>query len=191
MSGLTTYQHRPMEQSGLMGTGTRTGVITLLSGELVSIIADTRWMMLAIFLCVIADFRFGWGESSKRFKMAKKKGDKIVMAQYKWRTSRALRRSVNKLIDYIMWVSIGVFIGMALLRPIGIDYMMGGVVATSIAVGCEAKSIIGHFFWLHGVRIEEKSIKGFFKAFVIAFAKRKNRDIGEAIEAGFDETDKK
>lgn len=180
-----------MERCGLMGTGTRTGVITLLSGELVSIIADTRWMMLAIFLCVIADFRFGWGESSKRFKMAKKKGDKIVMAQYKWRTSRALRRSVNKLIDYIMWVSIGVFIGMALLRPIGIDYMMGGVVATSIAVGCEAKSIIGHFFWLHGVRIEEKSIKGFFKAFVIAFAKRKNRDIGEAIEAGFDETDKK
>ena len=174
-----------------MGTGTRTGVITLLSGELVSIIADTRWMMLAIFLCVIADFRFGWGESSKRFKMAKKKGDKIVMAQYKWRTSRALRRSVNKLIDYIMWVSIGVFIGMALLRPIGIDYMMGGVVATSIAVGCEAKSIIGHFFWLHGVRIEEKSIKGFFKAFVIAFAKRKNKDIGEALEEGFNNNDKK
>lgn len=180
-----------MERCGLMGTGTRTGVITLLSGELVSIIADTRWMMLAIFLCVIADFRFGWGESSKRFNMAKKKGDKIVMAQYKWRTSRALRRSVNKLIDYIMWVSIGVFIGMALLRPIGIDYMMGGVVATSIAVGCEAKSIIGHFFWLHGVVIEQKTVKGFLKAFVIAFAKRKNRDIGEAIEAGFEETDKK
>ena len=180
-----------MEQCGLMGTGTRTGVITLLSGELVSIISDTRWMMLAIFLCVIADFRFGWGESSKRFKMAKKKGDKIVMAQYKWRTSRALRRSVNKLMDYIMWVSIGVFIGMALLKPIGIDYMMGGVVATFVAVFCEAKSICGHFFWLHGVRIEEKSIKGFFKAFVIAFAKRKNKDIGEAIEAGFEETDKK
>lgn len=180
-----------MEQSGLMGTGTRTGVITLLSGELVSIIADTRWMMLAIFLCVIADFRFGWGESSKRFNMAKKKGDKIVMAQYKWRTSRALRRSVNKLIDYIMWVSIGVFIGMALLKPIGVDYMMGGVVATSIAVGCEAKSIIGHFFWLHGVRIEEKSIKGFFKAFAIAFAKRKNKDIGEALEEGFNNNDKK
>lgn len=174
-----------------MGTGTRTGVITLLSGELVSIIADTRWMMLAIFLCVIADFRFGWGESSKRFNMAKKKGDKIVMSQYKWRTSRALRRSVNKLIDYIMWVSIGVFIGMALLKPIGVDYMMGGVVATSIAVGCEAKSIIGHFFWLHGVRIEEKSIKGFFKAFAIAFAKRKNKDIGEALEEGFNNNDKK
>lgn len=180
-----------MEQSGLMGTGTRTGVITLLSGELVSIIADTRWMMLAIFLCVIADFRFGWGESSKRFNMAKKKGDKIVMAQYKWRTSRALRRSVNKLIDYIMWVSIGVFIGMALLKPIGVDYMMGGVVATSIAVGCEAKSIIGHFFWLHGVRIEEKSIKGFFRAFIVAFAKRKNKDIGEALEEGFNNNDKK
>lgn len=93
--------------------------------------------------------------------------------------------------DYIMWVSIGVFIGMALLKPIGIDYMIGGVVATFVAVFCEAKSIIGHFFWLHGVVIEQKTIKGFLKAVVIAFAKRKNRDIGEALEAGFDETDKK
>lgn len=179
------------EQDIYMNSGTRMFTFAMMGNELVAVIYDARWFLATILLCVLADFRFGWGESSKRFNMAKKKGDKIVMSQYKWRTSRALRRSVNKLMDYIMWVSIGVFIGMALLKPIGIDYMMGGVVATFVAVFCEAKSIIGHFFWLHGIVIEQKTIKGFLKAVVIAFAKRKNRDIGEALEAGFDETDKK
>lgn len=180
-----------IEQEVYMNSGTRMFTFAMMGNELVTVIYDSRWFLATILLCVLADFRYGWGESSKRFNMAKKKGDKIVMSQYKWRTSRALRRSVNKLMDYIMWVSIGVFIGMALLKPIGIDYMMGGVVATFVAVFCEAKSIIGHFFWLHGVRIEEKSIKGFFKAFVIAFAKRKNKDIGEALEEGFNNNDKK
>lgn len=179
------------EQDVYMNSGTRMFTFAMMGNELVTVIYDSRWLLATILLCVIADFRFGWGESSKRYNRAREKNDKIVMAQYKWRTSRAIRRTINKLMDYIMWVSIGAFIGMALLKPIGVDYMMGGVVATFIAVGCEAKSFCGHFFWLHGVKIEEKSIKGFFKAFVIAFAKRKNKDIGEAIEAGFEETDKK
>lgn len=180
-----------IEQEVYMNSGTRMFTFAMMGNELVTVIYDSRWLLATILLCVIADFRFGWGESSKRYNRAREKNDKIVMAQYKWRTSIAIRRTINKLMDYIMWVSIGSFIGMALLKPIGVDYMMGGVVATFIAVGCEAKSFCGHFFWLHGVRIEEKSIKGFFKAFVIAFAKSKNKDIGEAIEAGFDETDKK
>lgn len=179
------------EQDIYMNSGTRMFTFAMMGNELVAVIYDARWFLATLVLCVLADFRYGWGESSKRFNMAKKKGDKIVMSQYKWRTSRAIRRSINKLMDYIMWVSIGSFIGMALLKPIGVDYMMGGFVATCIAVGCEAKSFFGHFFWLHGVRIEEKSIKGFFRAFVVAFAKRKNKDIGEALAAGFDEIDKK
>ena len=60
--------------------------------------------------------------------------------------------------------------------------MMGGVAATAVAVGCEAKSFIGHFFYLHGIRIEQKGVTGFLKAFVVAFAKRKDADVGEALE---------
>lgn len=178
------------EQEVYMNSGTRMFTFAMMGNELVTVIYDSRWLLATILLCVIADFRFGWGESSKRYNRAKEKGDKLVMAQYKWRTSRAIRRTINKLMDYIMWVSIGAFIGMALLKPIGVDYMMGGVVATFIAVGCEAKSFCGHFFWLHGVRMEEKSIKGFFRAFVVAFAKRKNEDLGEALEEGFNNNDK-
>lgn len=173
-----------------MNTGTRAMVTALMGNELTLIIYDARWLLVVLVVCVAADFRYGWGESHKRYNRAKEKGDKIVMAQYKWRTSRAVRRTVNKLIDYVIWISIGVFIGMALLKPFGIDYMVGGVTATAVATACEAKSFCGHFFYLHGIRIEEKSVKGFLRAFVIAFAKRKDADIGEALEEGLNNNDK-
>ena len=178
------------EQEISMNSGTRILTFAMMGNELVAIIYDARWLLTAILICVLADFRYGWGESSKRYSRAKAKGDKIVMAQYRWRTSRALRRTVNKLMDYIMWVSIGICVGMALFKPIGIDYMIGGVIATAVAIFCEAKSFCGHFFWLHGIKIEEKSVKGFLKAFVVAFAKRKSADIGEALEQGFNSNDK-
>ena len=177
-------------ETNVMETGTRAVSMTLFGSEMINVISDARWMLLAITICVMADFRYGWGESSKRYKRAKEKGDKIVMEQYKWRTSRAMRRTVNKLIDYFMWVTLGMFFGWAILKPLGVDHIMGGVVATAVAIACEAKSFCGHFFYLHGIKIEEKSVKGFLRAFVVAFAKRKNEDLGEALEEGFNNNDK-
>ena len=162
------------DHDSVMETGTRAVGISLFGSELVSVMTDARWMLLAITICVMADFRYGWGESSKRYKRAKEKGDKIVMAQYKWR----------------MWVTLGMFFGWAILKPLGVDHVMGGVVATTVAIACEAKSFCGHFFYLHGIKIEEKSVKGFLRAFVVAFAKRKNEDLGEALEEGFNSNDK-
>ena len=162
-------------------TGTRF-IGGIMSVEMLSVLDDMRWMLLLIALCVIADFRYGWGESSKRYKEAKDAGDKILMMQYAWRTSRAVRRSCNKTIDYLIWVVVGMAIGMAILEPVGINHIFGGVAATAIAVMCEAKSFFGHFFYLHGVTYDEKSIVGFFKAFIVALAKKKNEDIGEALE---------
>lgn len=162
----------------------------IMSVEMLSVLDDMRWMLLLIALCVVADFRYGWGESSKRYKEAKNAGDKILMMQYAWRTSRALRRTVNKLIDYIVWTVVGMAIGMAILEPVGINHIFGGVAATAIAVMCEAKSFFGHFFYLHGVTYDEKSIAGFFKAFIVALAKKKNEDVGEAIEQGFKDANK-
>ena len=171
-------------------TGTRVLTFSLFGSELAGVISDSRWLLLAIFLCVVADFRYGWGESHRRFERARAKGDKVVMSQYKWRTSRAVRRTVNKLVDYIMWICVGMAVGMAVLAPLGADYRLGGTCAAAVAIACEAKSFIGHFFYLHGIRIEEKSVKGFVKAFVVAFAKKKDKDIGEALEEGFNEMGK-
>ena len=174
----------------VMETGTRAFSIVAFGSELSEIITDARWMLLAIGVCVVADFRYGWGESSKQYKRAKDTGDKTAMLHYKWRTSRAIRRTVNKLIDYTVWVALGMTLGFAILKPLGVDYLTGGVIATAVAIACEAKSICGHFFYLHGVDIKEKTIRGFIKAFVVAFAKRKNTDIGEALEDAFDDNAK-
>ena len=179
------------EQDIYMNSGTRMFTFAMMGNELVAVIYDARWFLATLVLCVLADFRYGWGESSKRYALAKEKGNEILMAQYKWRTSRALRRSVNKMIDYIIWLAVGMIVGIAIIKPLGVDYISGVLVATTLAVGCELKSIVGHLMFLHGVVLEQKTIKGFLKAFVIALAKRKNRDVGEAIEEGFNEIEGK
>jgi len=163
----------------------------LLSAEMIAVFNDMRWMLLVVALCVIADFRYGWGESSRRYSEAQKEGDKILMVQYKWRTSRAIRRTVNKLIDYIIWIVVGMAIGMAILENVGVSHIFGGVVATAIAVMCEAKSFFGHFFYLHGVNVEQKTITGFIKAIVVALAKSKNEAFGEALEDGLEKEEEK
>lgn len=173
----------------MMNTGTR-AICSVVSSEMIAVVTDARWMMLAVIVCVVADFRYGWGESSKRYALAKQKGDEYMMAHYKWRTSRAVRRSVNKLIDYFIWILLGMIIGISVLKPLGMDYILGGVAATIVAAGCELKSIVGHFMFLHGVTIEQKTINGFFKAFIVAFARRKNRDVGDALEEGLNDIDK-
>ena len=80
---------------------------------------------------------------------------------------------------------------MAILPRLGIDYTFGGICASIIAIMCEGKSIIGHFIYLHGVNIEERTIKGFIKAFIVSLAKRKSEAIGDAIESGFNRIEDK
>lgn len=98
-----------------------------------------------------------------------------------------MRRTINKAIDYLMWLAIGVVFGMSLLEPVGIAHIYGAVAAMCVAWLCELKSIIGHFFYLRGVSVEKKTVNGFFKAFAIALAKRKDEDVGEALKEAFDE----
>lgn len=173
-----------------METGTKLGFIALVESEMVSILTDARWMLLLILLCVIADFRFGWGESHKRYNEAKKIGNDVLMDKYKWHTSRAWRRTMNKLMDYVVWVTMGMIMGMVALKPFGLEYTYGGLAATLIIVlMCELPSAFGHFFYLHGVQVEKKTISGFIKALVVAFAKRKDEDVGEALEDAFEKTE--
>lgn len=175
---------------GLGNTGTRLLGTTALGAELVTVIWDSRWMLLAIAVCIVADFRYGWGESSKRYSEAAKAGNKTLAAQYKWRTSRAVRRSVNKMVDYLVWIAVGMAIGMAVLPYLGVNYAWGGAAASALAIFCEAKSFVGHFLYLHGVEVKTTSITAFIKAFCVALAKRKSPDVGEAMEEGFNKVGK-
>lgn len=166
----------------MAGTGTRGVGLLATGGEIVLMISESKYAILLLILLICADFRYGWGESNKRYLLAKAVGDKRRMDLHRWRTSRALRRSFNKLADYIIIMAVGMAIGMALLEPIGISHIFGAYGACLALSVCEIISVLGHFFYLHGVRVEKKTVVGFIKAFVIALAKRKSQDVGEALE---------
>lgn len=174
-----------------MGTGTRGVTFVVFGGEIGAMLLDMRWGLMLLILLVVADFRYGWGESAKRYKQAKKEKNEILMEHYRWHTSRAVRRTLNKLADYIVIMLMCGAIGMAIFEPIGLDHIYGAWIGAVIACVCEIVSIFGHFFYLHGVHVETKTIKGFFKALVVAFAKRKDPDVGKSLQEAFDKTDGK
>lgn len=168
-------------------TTTKTVWLALLIGELQELIWDSRWLLLAIVLCIAADFRYGWGECNKRYLQAVADGNKTLMDKYKWRGSRAWRRTVNKFFDYLMWVIVGMVVGKAILSEVGVDYTYGGIAMAGVAIVCEAASFFGHFFYLHGVQVESKTVAGFFRALAVALIKKKSEDVGEAVETALNE----
>ncbi len=169
-------------------TGTRF-LGTLLTAEMVAVVTDMRWMLLLVAVLVVADFHFGRAENNKRWHEAHKQGDTLMASQYQWRTSRAIRRTVNKTIDYLIWIVVGMAIGMAVLEPMGVEHELGGVAATSVIVFCECKSLFGHFFYLHGVVMERKTMRSFIRAVIVAIVRKRNPDLGDAVREGFEKAD--
>ena len=49
------------EQDLYMNSGTRMFTFAMMGNELVAVIYDARWFLATILLCVLADFRYGWG----------------------------------------------------------------------------------------------------------------------------------
>lgn len=177
-------------ESSLAHAGTRTVSLTFMGSELVNIIYDVRWMLLAVVVCIIVDFRLGWRESQEHYAEAKEKNDPIMLMKYGWHPSRAMRKSIQKLLDYFCFICFGVVVGMAVIQPLGYPYIFGGVAACAVAILCETCSIFGHFFYLHGINIESHTVTGFLKGLAIGFAKSKSPDIGEGLERGFKEAEK-
>lgn len=171
-------------------TGTRATGILLFGGELSTMLFDMRWMLLLIGVLIIADYRLGCEESKIHYLDAKAKGNELLCEQNKFRRSRARRKTANKFIDYMIYMIVGISFGKALLPQLHLDYIWGGWVATAIiAILIELPSSLGHFFYVRGVVVKKKTIKGFLKAFFVALVKKKSDDVGDALEQGFKATE--
>ena len=88
----------------------------LINGSLVSylswaadFISPIRWFLLAAFALVLADLKFG-------IEAARHRGETI-------RKSRAIRRSANKIIDYLCWILVATSFGEAFGTPFGIPIL--------------------------------------------------------------------
>ena len=177
-------------------TGTRAAGVTIFYSEITQMIVDSRWILVAVILFCVFDFRLGCKESEKRKEAADKAGNTLLSEFYRFHLSRAIRRSASKFVDYVLLMMVAESFGAAFLPYIGVPYIYGAWAGGLIACGCELSSAGGHFLFIHGVQVEKKNAKGyalaFVKALAVAFARQKGGDqIGEAVEEAFNEAENK
>lgn len=133
-----------MQERNIIGSATATVIAPIV--DFYTSLAP--FIILAVVL-IITDCVFG-------VKVSKKRGVEI-------RRSRMLRRSINKLVDYICWITLagmmGIAFGSALHVPV-LSYVMFVVV-----VGIELTSIFNNYFEYKGLHLHINVFKFFSKLF--------------------------
>lgn len=92
------------------------------------------YILLAIVL-IIADTRFGVEASKKRGET--------------FRASRMMRRAINKLVDYICWITLAGVIGSAFGEVLGIPILSGLILLVIYCI--ELTSCFNNYFEFRGV----------------------------------------
>ena len=101
------------------------------------ILSPIRWFLLAAFALVLADLKFG-------IEAARHRGETI-------RKSRAIRRSANKIIDYLCWILVATSFGEAFGTPFGIPILPALVLL--VVYGCEINSCFNNYFEARGSKL--------------------------------------
>lgn len=159
--------------SAVVGIG-GAGIATLFGTELISVLFSLRWVILFIVILVVTDF---WSGLTASVKVRKED----------FRLSRALRRTIVKFLEYINFIVFGLLLAKACLEPFGIGTdITGGAIGAACALLIEFDSIYGHICDLHGIS-NRISLKRIF----VLWLKRKDEDLGEAVEDAVNEQDKK
>ena len=94
----------------------------------------------------------------------------------KIRRSRAIRRTVNKFIDYMCWLLFAGVFAKAFAGPMGLSDTTVEAGVMLIACLSEVDSVFQNYAEAHGR--EKFSILNF----LVSFVKRKNNDVGKALE---------
>ena len=104
------------------------------------------FLLLAILLIAI-DSRFG-------IKASKKRGEAI-------RASRAVRRAINKLVDYMCWVTLAGMIGQTFGTAFHIPLL--SIIVLCIVYSIELTSIFNNYFFYKGIKKKFNGWKFFSK----------------------------
>lgn len=111
-----------------------------------------KWLALCGIILIVVDLRFGVMASKKR-------GETI-------RTSRAVRRSINKLIDYTCWVLLACALEHTFAVPFHIPLLP--TIVMLVVYGVEINSIFANYFEYKGLNL---------KVDIFKFFKKKTNDI--------------
>lgn len=119
-----------------------------------------KWLLILSFVLSFADLVFG-------VKAAKHRGEII-------RKSRALKRTLNKICSYILWVVVAYFFGKAFGFPFGIDLLP--LIMLLVIYGVELESIYSNYFESKGIKAKVNIFKLFSrKTDIIEIEKEEER----------------
>lgn len=124
------------------------------------------WFLLLAIILILGDLRFGIAAAQKR-------GEKI-------RPSRAVRRSLNKLVDYICWLSIATVVGVNFGSVFGLPLL--SVIIMAVVCIIEMSSIVDNYLEYKGIKKKVNVIKLIARIF-------KKPELEEVLEPVEDETD--
>ena len=123
------------------------GMMAVVLSEFMDFLYPLRFFLLAAVVLILVDLRFG-------IEAAKARGEKI-------RKSRAGRRTINKMVDYLCWI----LLAGALDKAFGIPFefpLLPAVVLLAV-YGFEINSCYGNYFEAHGKKIKVNVFKLFAK----------------------------
>ena len=167
------------------------GVIwTILGGEMLNVVYELRYMMLLSAILILSDLWWGHSEAMKRYAKAEMNDDKVCMEKYRWRKSRAIRRTANKAVDYITYMLCGAFIGLAITEPICFcNHTYAAIFGLLLGCMAEVASIIGHCAYVkYDVEFKLIDIWRLVVKVCVKFIKLWNKNIGKALEEVEQET---
>ena len=101
------------------------------------------WFLLLAVILILGDLRFG-------IAAARKRGEHI-------RPSRAVRRSLNKLVDYICWLSIATVVGINFGSVFGLPLL--SVIIMAVVCIIEMSSIVDKYLEYKGIKKKVNVIK--------------------------------
>ena len=101
------------------------------------------WFLILAIILILGDLRFG-------IAAARKRGEKI-------RPSRAVRRSLNKLVDYICWLSIATVVGVNFGSVFGLPLL--SVIIMAVVCIIEMSSIVDNYLEYKGIKKKVNVIK--------------------------------
>ena len=130
------------------------------------------WFLILAVILILGDLRFG-------IAAAKKRDEKI-------RPSRAVRRSLNKLVDYICWLSIATVVGVNFGSVFGLPLL--SVIIMAVVCIIEMSSIVDNYLEYKGIKQKVNVIKLIARI----FRRPEIEEVLEPIEeeeGGNDETD--
>jgi hypothetical protein len=147
-----------MEERNVVG-----GAAAVAFGSMMDFYASLAPYMLLALVLIVVDLRFGVAK-------AKAIGEVI-------RTSRVVRRSINKVVDYICWITLAGLFGSSFGTLFGVPLLSGCMLL--IVYGIEINSCYNNYF-------EARGIKKKFNVFKL-FKQKIDTDLEECIEDKKDE----